>query len=271
MYQFKQDVLTPRRTAAEATASASRWTGSPLRRCADFLLALVLLVLCAPLLALCALIIKLSSPGPVLFRQTRVGRLGRQFDILKLRTMAFQQREKVVMVTGADDRRITAVGRLLRRFKFDELPQLLNVLRGEMSFVGPRPLVPIQRPPHFSCRPGLTGAGSLAFRDQERSLEAAHAEQFTRIHDEALVPARFAADRAYMRRATLWSDLDVILQTALAVLHLLPRTTYDLDVDALIAGYIAAVSRQQRPVAAKLEPREAAFTAAELRARAARA
>jgi lipopolysaccharide/colanic/teichoic acid biosynthesis glycosyltransferase len=236
-----------------AFPEASRWVTSPGKRCADLLLTGCLLLLCAPLIALAALAIKLTSRGPMLFRQIRVGRKGVRFEILKLRTMSVNAGRDTVSVTGAGDRRITRVGCWLRRFKIDELPQLFNVLRGDMSLVGPRPLVPQQNPPLFPCRPGLTGPGSLAFRHQERALCAAHAEHLAQIHDDVLVPARFGVDRKYMRGASLFSDLRIVGETALVVSGLKAATRYDVDIAALIAGYLgrAAGRRQHAPLAAK--------------------
>src|SRR2546422_6584057 len=112
-----------------------------LRRGLDVLGASLLLVLLSPLFAAAALAVRLSGPGPILFRQARVGRGGTPFDILKFRTMRASQRPGP-LITTAGDPRVTRVGRVLRRWKLDELPQLLNVLRGEMSFVVPRPEVP---------------------------------------------------------------------------------------------------------------------------------
>jgi O-antigen biosynthesis protein WbqP len=146
----------------------------PLKRVLDIFFSLVLLVLCSPLLALVALLIHADSPGAILFRQERVGRGGKPFRILKFRTMYVTTPASVATKSLLhSDRCITRVGRVLRKSSIDELPQLINVLRGEMSLIGPRPLVPEEQDIHesrlvlgaYTVRPGITGWAQVNGRD----------------------------------------------------------------------------------------------------------
>jgi lipopolysaccharide/colanic/teichoic acid biosynthesis glycosyltransferase len=189
------------------------------------------------------LLIKFTSAGPVLFRQKRVGRGGKPFQVFKLRTMRNSPAQGAPKVTYAGDRRITRVGHFMRAHKLDELPQLVNVLRGEMSLVGPRPLVPEQTVQVFPCRPGLTGVGSLAFRNQEQALHLVHPEDLVRVHAEVLTKRRIEAECKYLLHSSLWSDIDVICQSALAVAGIRKRTSYDVDVRGLIVSWASRAGR----------------------------
>ena len=191
-----------------------------MKRLFDFAVALVALyLLTLPMLAI-ALWVKLDSPGPVLFRQVRVGRWGNLFHIWKFRTMVADAPARGPAVTAAGDPRITRAGRILRRTKLDELPQLLNVLLGQMSLVGPRPEVPqyvALYPPDLreqvlSVRPGLTDPVSLAYADEARRLAAAADPE--REYREVILPAKLQAAAQYAARANLWTDLGVLLRTA---------------------------------------------------------
>jgi lipopolysaccharide/colanic/teichoic acid biosynthesis glycosyltransferase len=219
------------------------WVNSQGKRVLDFTLAAICLIVSAPLLAICAVLIRFTSPGPVLFRQKRVGRNGHLFEVFKLRTMRVGESAAGPKVTHAGDQRITPLGRFLRAHKIDELPQLINVLRGEMSLVGPRPLVPEQATHVFSCRPGLTGAGSLAFRNQEQILHLVAPEHLTRVHPEVLTKCRIEAECGYLLKSNAWSDINVIWESALAVGGLKKRTSYDLDVRAMIASWASSADR----------------------------
>jgi lipopolysaccharide/colanic/teichoic acid biosynthesis glycosyltransferase len=190
------------------------WVWSRRKRTLDLAVALTGVVVISPLLLLVAALIKLTSKGSVFFRQTRVGAAGRLFEVIKFRTMRSTTHHSGVYVTKQTDNRITPIGRLLRRYKIDELPQLFNVIRGEMSIVGPRPLVPEQDPILFDCKPGITSAASLVFHDQEALLEHVPDASAGYVHDEIINPAKAAVDADYMRNSTLRSDLRVILSTA---------------------------------------------------------
>lgn len=186
------------------------------KRVFDLLGAAVALVLLAPLLAAIALWIKLDSPGPVLFRQQRVGRHGRQFAIRKFRTMVADAPRRGPQLTIGDDPRITRAGAFLRRAKLDELPQLIDVLAGHMSLVGPRPEVPsyvAQYPAELrdkvlAVRPGITDPVSLEFADESELL--ARAADPEREYVEVLLPKKLRAAAAYAEHANLATDLRVI-------------------------------------------------------------
>jgi lipopolysaccharide/colanic/teichoic acid biosynthesis glycosyltransferase len=180
-----------------------------------------LLLLALPMLAVAAWI-KLDSPGPVFFRQQRVGRHGVPFDIHKFRSM--RHGAGGLALTVGDDARITRAGRWLRRTRLDELPQLLDVLAGDMSLVGPRPEVPryvALYPPGLreralAVRPGITDPASLAYIDEAALLAAAADPE--REYVERILPAKLQAAAAYAERATLASDIAVLARTARALL-----------------------------------------------------
>jgi lipopolysaccharide/colanic/teichoic acid biosynthesis glycosyltransferase len=189
------------------------------KRLFDLLGAAVALLLLAPLLLAIAIWIKLDSPGPVMFRQQRVGRHGRLFAIHKFRTMVAEAPERGPRLTVGDDPRITRAGIVLRRSKFDELPQLIDVLAGRMSLVGPRPELPDYvahypaelRDKVLAVRPGITDPVSLEFADESALL--ARATDPEREYVEVLLPRKLRAAAAYAERATLWTDLQVIGRT----------------------------------------------------------
>jgi lipopolysaccharide/colanic/teichoic acid biosynthesis glycosyltransferase len=174
-----------------------------MKRLFDVLMALVALVLLSPVLLAAALAVLLESGPPVLFRQKRVGMGGRPFEMLKFRSMVKDAASRGPHFTTEADPRITHVGRILRRTSVDELPQLWNVLRGDMSLVGPRPDLPLQardyRPEDWalrcSVRPGLTGLAQATLRSQ------------------ATPEQRLAADLAYARGASLMADLRILFMT----------------------------------------------------------
>ena len=176
------------------------------------------LILMLPLGLLICLCIKLADGGPVFYRQVRLGRFGRPFHIWKFRSMRVEAGRPGCSLTRGEDPRITRLGRILRRTKLDELPQLWNVLAGEMSFVGPRPEVP-QYVEHYTpeqrqvlnCKPGITDLASLLFRNEEALLRgAADVEQF---YLRYCLPKKIELNRQYMERAGVLQDLWIILRT----------------------------------------------------------
>ena len=188
------------------------------KRALDVLGALVGLVLSSPILFLCGVAIWLDSPGVILYHQERVGRHGWPFRIIKLRTMTAGADRQGSKITVSGDTRITRVGQFLRQTKLDEIPQLLNVLRGEMSLVGPRPEVPEYVALYTSAqrhvlvvRPGLTGPASLAFIDEERVLGAAPEKE--NFYRQVVMPAKLNLDLAYCRSISLLGDLKLLLRT----------------------------------------------------------
>lgn len=188
-----------------------------MKRCMDVILSLAGLALLWPLGLLVALAIRLDSPGPVFFRQERVGLRGRTFRIHKFRTMRVQGGGP--LLTAGGDARVTRVGRVLRRHKLDELPQLIDVLRGEMSLVGPRPEVPrymalypeAARRAILSVRPGITDPASIAFRDEESLLAAAPDAE--RAYIDTIMPIKQRHYLDYVRRHSLREDLRILART----------------------------------------------------------
>jgi len=191
------------------------------KRLFDLILAAAGLLLLAPVLLLVAVWIKLDSPGPVLFRQERIGRFGQPFLIHKFRSMRVDNAGAQITV-GADPR-ITRAGRFIRAAKLDELPQLWDVLRGAMSFVGPRPevaryvaLYPTElRDIVLSVRPGITDLASLEYRNESDLL--AQASDPEREYVEVIMPAKLAFATAYARQHDLAGDLHIIWRTVRAV------------------------------------------------------
>lgn len=185
----------------------------------DLIVATFALLAVTPLLLLAMLAIRLDSTGPVWFRQERVGRGGRTFRIHKLRTMQVDAPSRGPGVTAHEDPRITRVGRLLRHYRIDELPQLIDVIRGDMSLVGPRPELPrfvAAYPPALrdellAVRPGLTDPAALEFADEAALLAGAADPE--RAYVEQILPRKLQLQAEYLRRATLRTDLAVLSRT----------------------------------------------------------
>jgi lipopolysaccharide/colanic/teichoic acid biosynthesis glycosyltransferase len=195
------------------------------KRLFDVVCAAVALVVTAPLIGLAAIGIKLTDPGPVFFRARRVGYLGREFTMFKLRTMRNGDSglgagdSEGPRITGHKDDRITAIGKILRKTKIDELPQLFNVLRGDMAIVGPRPEDPAIVRQHYSSadletlgvRPGLASPGSIY---QYASAEHLLADDDPEAHYvDKLLKTKLALDRVYIRNASLRRDFAIIGRT----------------------------------------------------------
>jgi lipopolysaccharide/colanic/teichoic acid biosynthesis glycosyltransferase len=191
---------------------------TPAKRAFDLATAGTGLVLLSPLFALLALLVKGEDGGPVFFRQERVGYQGSRFRIWKFRTMAPHAEGKGLPLTVGQDARVTRVGRWLRRAKLDELPQLLNVLAGDMTLVGPRPEVP-RYVAAYSARerrvlelvPGVTDAASIRFADESTFL--ATATDAEHLYLSEIVPLKIRLSLAYAARATVWTDVGVIVAT----------------------------------------------------------
>ena len=189
------------------------------KRCFDVLLSALGLLALSPLLLLAALWIKLDSPGPVFFRQQRVGRGGVPFRIHKLRTMAHTPAPAGPQITVGADHRITRAGRVLRHYKLDELVQLIDVLKGDMSLVGPRPEVPryvalypeALRAKVLSVRPGITDPASIAYRNESGVLAAAADPEAEYVN--VVLPAKLRLAAQYVDQASLATDLRLIART----------------------------------------------------------
>lgn len=188
------------------------------KRAFDILFALALLLLLLPMLLLFALAVAITSPGGALFRQKRVGRGGMPFRLLKFRTMRPGSEAKGQLTIGGRDPRITGVGYFLRKTKLDELPQLWNVLKGDMSVVGPRPEVPkyvalysAEQREVLSVRPGITGMASIHYIDENELLARSSDPQ--RAYVEEVMPAKLALDLRYVRERSFLLDLRIIFAT----------------------------------------------------------
>lgn len=198
-----------------ANMSKIGWQAS--KRLFDVSAAVAGLVVLSPVMVVVAAAVRATSPGPALFIQDRVGRHGQLFRCVKFRTMRAGAQAQGT-VTTATDARVTPVGRFLRRWKLDELPQLWNVAAGRMSFVGPRPDVPgyadrLQGADRriLELRPGITGPATLLFRDEERLLALARDPQA--FNDAVVYPEKLRLNREYLETANFWRDLGYILAT----------------------------------------------------------
>ncbi len=195
---------------------------SVLKAVFDRVISILMLLLLSPLLLVLALLVKLGDGGPVLFSQIRVGKDEKQFPIYKFRSMTVAKSQGV-QVTSANDQRITPIGRILRKTKLDELPQLLNIMKGDMSFVGPRPEVPRyveyyseQEKEVLTVKPGLTDKATLEYRNEEEIL--ADAEEPEKMYVDEILPAKLALSLSYLERASFVGDLLLIAKTFLRIL-----------------------------------------------------
>lgn len=187
----------------------------------DVVISAIGLLFLSPLFLILAILIKMDSPGPVFYRARRVGKDGKLIHLLKFRTMVVGADERGPRITIAGDSRVTRIGRSLRRTKLDEVPQLFNVLKGEMSLVGPRPedpryaaLYPEERRQLLDVRPGITSAASLAFRHEEELLSGPDWEE---VYRNEILPAKLAIELAYQSKRTIWDDLVLIARTILTI------------------------------------------------------
>jgi lipopolysaccharide/colanic/teichoic acid biosynthesis glycosyltransferase len=194
------------------------------KRVFDLVVSTCALVLLSPVMVVLAIAVRLDSPGPALFRHRRVGRFGREFSVLKFRTMVHRPDSGGPQVTTATDSRITRLGALLRRTKLDELPQLVNVLAGDMSLVGPRPEVARYvamypdsvRREVLALLPGITDLASIEFRNEQELLAAAADPEATYIDE--ILPRKLDLYLQYARQQSLCLDLKIIFLTISAVL-----------------------------------------------------
>nr|MBN1229296.1 sugar transferase [Anaerolineae bacterium] len=192
-----------------------------IRRLADIGISLLALISLLPVFAGVSAAIALTSSGPVLHRAMRVGQGGRLFTLYKFRTMVANAESLGPGITAADDNRITPIGRLLRRTKLDEFPQLINVLRGDMSLVGPRPedprYVALYTPEQqkvLAEKPGITSPASIRYRHEEAMLAD---DQWEERYIAEIMPAKLALDLEYLATRTSWTDIRVIWQTFLVL------------------------------------------------------
>lgn len=207
------------------SAAVPPWNCSLGKRVFDLCVAVPALLLASPVMLLAAAVVKIASPGPILFRQDRVGQNGRIFQVLKFRTMVHGRQNAGPGVTQQGDPRIFPAGRWLRKWKVDELPQFFNVVRGDMSVVGPRPdlprymesLGPEQRE-ILILRPGITSSATLQFRHEEDLLAAVPAQELPQYYVSRILPEKIRIDLDYARGAGLLSDLKLVWRTAARIL-----------------------------------------------------
>lgn len=196
------------------------------KRSFDLLFTIPGLVLLSPVFVVLAVWIKTDSPGPVFFRQERVGLKGKPFYIFKFRTMIINAEKYGRQITVGEDKRITASGAFLRRYKLDELPQLLNIFRGEMSLVGPRPEVPryvkeysaADREQVLSVLPGITDYAAIEYKDENEILGRAMDPE--KAYIEEVLPVKIAYYKQYICERSLWVDFCLIVKTIRAILRL---------------------------------------------------
>jgi lipopolysaccharide/colanic/teichoic acid biosynthesis glycosyltransferase len=189
-----------------------------IKRLFDILFALFGLLILLPVFVFVISWIKLDSKGPTFFKQQRIGKGQQPFTILKFRTMVVDAELMGKQITVGHDPRITRSGQLLRKYKIDELPQLINVLLGQMSFVGPRPEVPYyvgyyneQQKAVLSIRPGITDWASIKYRDENSLLSSA--EQPEKLYIEKIMPDKLDINLQYLQNASLRKDMQIIMQT----------------------------------------------------------
>src|SRR5688572_27639049 len=188
------------------------------KRVTDFIISLVALLILSPFFILIAILVSFRSKGPVFYRQSRVGYRGKDFKIFKFRTM-FTGADKGSLITiGGRDPRITPIGYFLRKYKLDELPQLINVITGDMSLVGPRPevrkYVDMYGPDQMKVlqvKPGITDYASIKYSNENEILGRASDPEYTYIHE--IMPAKLALNLQYINDKNFWIDLKIILQT----------------------------------------------------------
>lgn len=195
-----------------------------MKRIFDIVFSIPGLILLSPFFVILAVLIKIDSPGPVFYRQKRAGKNGYIFEIYKFRTMILDADKTGALLTLAGDSRITSVGHWIRKYKLDELPQLINVLKGEMSLVGPRPEVlkyvqlytPQQRTV-LQLVPGITDPASIRYRNENEILATLISEKVSNdsehIYIHEIIPEKIRINLEYAANRTLWSDFKVILAT----------------------------------------------------------
>ena len=199
-----------------------------IKRVFDIVFSLFGIAVLAPVMIVCGLLIRLSSRGPIFFRQELVGVKFRPFRILKFRSMVVGAPKLGAQVTVRGDARVTTIGRLLRKTKLDELPQLFNVLLGDMSFVGPRPEVPeyvnlfkTDYEELLRVRPGITGIASITYRDEEGLLAAASDPKQAYISE--VLPEKIRLGKLYVDRQSIMLDVRLIIMTLLKIVGVEPK------------------------------------------------
>ncbi|WP_077619742.1 sugar transferase [Bacillus sinesaloumensis] len=194
-----------------------------IKRLFDIVVSLIGLVILSPLLLIIAILIKVDSKGPVFFKQVRVGQHEKEFKILKFRTMVVDAEKQGKQITVGKDSRITKVGYILRKYKLDEFPQLINVLIGDMSLVGPRPEVPkytkfynSEQKAIFEIKPGITDYASIKYSDESELLGRAENPEKTYI--EEIMVDKLQYNLEYLRNRSVYEDISIIMKTVMKIL-----------------------------------------------------
>ena len=200
--------------------------GMVLKRIMDLVLAIVLFILLFPVMFVIGILVGVTSRGGIFFCQERVTTYGRHFKIIKFRTMVADAEKRGSQVTTNADSRVTGIGKFLRKVRLDELPQLINILKGDMSIVGTRPEVPRYVEQYTSemnatllLPAGVTSKASIAYKDEERLLSAG--DDVDKIYVEQVLPEKMKYNLAYLKEFSVGTDLKLMVQTVLAVLHLI--------------------------------------------------
>lgn len=236
----------------------SLWSASVSKRLFDIVCVICALPLALPVLLFVGLAVRLTSKGPIVFRQQRMGRNGQCFTILKFRTMPVScgpvssgqvsaGTSTRPTLTSLSNQQFTPIGRFLRRWKLDEVPQLINILRGEMSLVGPRPKLACYESVRLACRPGLTGFATLVFAREEMALATLPQGDVDGYYQAVLKPMKLRLDAEYMGRATFSSDLKIILKSVFRdwddlALSELPKREMETNVSHVDRGFALRVN-----------------------------
>ena len=198
-----------------------------MKRLFDLVSSIAALIIFAPVFVVIAIAVRMTSRGPVIYRARRAGQHGRAFDLLKFRSMYTSPPGQGAAITRSGDPRVTPLGRFLRAYKLDELPQFINVVRGEMSLVGPRPEDPryvemydAEQREILKQVPGITSAASLLYRDEESHLTG---DDWERHYVDTIMPDKLRIDLEYARTRTLFSDIVLILKTIAAAARVAHR------------------------------------------------
>ena len=196
-----------------------------IKRIFDFVCSGIGLIILSPVLIIIAIMIKKGSDGPVFFKQIRVGKDGKNFEILKFRTMVVNAEKLGRQITVGNDNRITKVGGFLRKYKLDELPQLINVFKGDMSLVGPRPEVPRyvemytkEQRKVLNVKPGITDLASLRYKDENELL--GKAENPDEFYINTIMPDKLALNLEYINKSNVFYDIYIIITTIIKCLYL---------------------------------------------------
>ncbi|TBN06546.1 sugar transferase [Hyunsoonleella flava] len=193
-----------------------------IKRIFDLVFSFLGLVILFPVLAIIAIIIKLDSKGPILFIQERVGQYNKEFNIYKFRTMYVKSQKKGLLTIGDNDSRVTKIGYFLRKYKIDEFPQLFNIIKGDMSFVGPRPELRYYVNFYgqddmviFKLKPGITGLASLEYRNEVELLKKAKDPE--KYFIETIIPDKLRYNKLYLKKQSFMFDLKLIFKTVYRV------------------------------------------------------